>query len=130
MTTSAKIETNRMRLDRLSKAYILEAIDSEGYDVVTSTPEEKLKFLWKTFNSEYGFMIKRVGAQNAMKEWIMGLPSSFNIEFKNFDIILIAQKWGSLPEVFTDKQADKILENWFNLIACKTFQLFRKYKIN
>lgn len=131
--TASKTESKRMKLDRLSKDYIINAIDGDGYDLPSDsfiTTEGKLRFLWETFNKEYGHMIERVGQQNAMKEWIMGLPSAFNIDFENYKIILIAQKWGSLPEVFTDKQAEKILENWFNLIACKTCQLFRKYKVS
>lgn len=128
--TSDKMESKRMKLDRQCKEYILNAIDGEAYDVTLNTPQEKLKFLFETFKKEYCYMIERVGPYEAMRQWIMGLPSAFNVDFENYKIILIAQKWGSLPEVFTNKQAEKIIENWFNLVSVKTFQLFRKYKVS
>lgn len=60
----------------------------------------------------------------------MGLPSSFNIAFTNYDILQLAYKWGSLKETDTESRKDKIIANYFNFIAVKTFQLFKKYKIN
>lgn len=127
MTTESK----RVKLDRLAKQYILDAIDGEPYEQTfyDNDYHGKLEFLKSTFKAEYGHMIERVGACNAMKEWIMGLPSAFNIDFENYKILQIAVKWDSLPSDYTEKQAQKILDNWFNLIAVKTFQLFRKYKI-
>jgi hypothetical protein len=121
--------TKRVKLDRTAKEYILDAIDSEGYEIRTETEAEKIAFLADTFQKEYGFAIKRYGAQKALAEWIMGLPSAFNIDFENYKILQIAVEWGSLPKDYTEKQADKILANWFNFISAKTLQLFRKHKI-
>lgn len=114
-------------------AYILNAIDPEAYEVKAETEEEKLKFLYDTFKKEYVYPenVKRYGHEiNIMREWLMGLPSAFNVDFANYRILEIAKEWGSLPEGFSQKQGDKILENWFNFIANKTFQLFKKYKIS
>jgi len=122
--------TEKQKINRFYEKYVIDCIDSEGYDVTTNTPEEKLKFLRKTFRSEYGHMIDRVGEQRAFKEWIMGLPSSFNLEFNNYDILKLAKKSGSLPENATDKQEDRVLENYFNFMTAKTFQAFRKYKVD
>lgn len=113
--------------------YILECIDSEAYDVVTTTNEEKLKFLHKTFIFEYWYKENQVYYHNniitAFASWCQGLPSSFNIEFENYKIIELAKKWGSLPADATERQEDKILSNYWNFIAVKTFQLFKKYNI-
>lgn len=110
--------------------YILAAIDASGYDVAAPiTDKEKLQFLYETFNSEYGFNIKRVGEFVAMQEWLMGLPSSINIEFQNYDIIQLAKKWGSLPENATEKQEDKLLANYWKFMAMRILSLFKKYKI-
>jgi hypothetical protein len=127
--------SKNMILDKTVKQYIVDAISSEGYadsDGIAETlldSKDALTFLYKTFQSEYGWHIERVGEQKAFKEWLMGLPSSFNIDFENLKILQLAVKWGSIPENYTEKQADKILENWFNFITVKTFQLFKKYKI-
>jgi len=110
--------------------YIFERIDTEGYDVVAITDKEKLQFLYDTFKSEYGYMITRVGSQKAYQEWLQGLPSAFNIDFYNVDILKVAKQMGSLSANPTEKQEDKIIDNWWSYVANKTFQLFRKYKIN
>jgi hypothetical protein len=122
--------SKRVKLDRTVKQYILDCIDSENYDIKVNTDKEKLQFLFNTFQSEYKWQIERVGQYKAFTEWLMGLPSAFNVEFQNYDILQLAIKWESLPKDYTEKQADKILENWFNFITVKTFQLFRKHKIN
>jgi hypothetical protein len=43
--------------------------------------------------------------------------------------VQLAKKWNSLSEDATEKQEDKVISNWFNLIAFKTIQLFNKYNI-
>jgi hypothetical protein len=114
--------------------YMLNAINDNlkeeyGLDKEPETDQEKVQFVLDTFKSEYGFNVSKYGLQGAFKEWLMGLPSVFNIDFENYKIIEIAKKWGSIPENATEKQEDKILENWFNFIACKFFQLCRKLKV-
>ena len=109
--------------------YILDAISREGYDKVISTDTEKLQFLADNFKSEYSFpdSIKRYGSyQETFRQWLMGLPSSFNIDFENYRIIEIAKEWGDLPAKANDKQEDKIIDNWFNYIAAKTIILMGK----
>ena len=115
-------------------SYILDAIAPENYGVdELKTDKEKLQFLAKTFKKEYVFPdnLKRFGNyQNLFAQWIMGLPSVFNIDFTNYDILQLAKKWGSIPADATEKQEDKIIANWFNFVAAKTFVLFGKHKID
>lgn len=59
----------------------------------------------------------------------MGLPSCFNIEFMNFEILNLYKSWYNI-DVLTEKQEQKILDNYWNFITVKTFQLFKKFKIN
>lgn len=112
--------------------YILNAIDGEGYGKTLQTDTDKLQFLADTFNSEYAYKenIRYYGSYSkTFENWLMGLPSCFNVEFRNHAIIEIAKLWGSLPINATEKQEDKILNNWFNFITCKTFQLMKKHKV-
>jgi hypothetical protein len=108
------------------KQYILDAIDFEGYEITATTEAEKLAALDATFRSEYGYMIDRVGYQEAMREWISGLPSCFNIEFRNHAIIELGVKWNSIPADYTEGQAAKIINNFFHFIAAKTTMMIRK----
>ena len=108
---------------------IINSISADGYDEHPKTAKEKLQFLKGTFKDEYGWAISRMGEQNAFKEWLQGLPSSFNIPFENYKIIEIAKKSGSLPKNATQNQEDRVLENYWNFMASKTFQLFNKYGV-
>ena len=113
--------------------YIINAIDSEAYEVTTTTEKEKLQFLADCFKKEYCFennLMYYKTYQNCLANWIMGLPSVFNIDFENYRIIEIAKEWESLPINATEKQEDKIIENWFQFIANKTMQLWSKNGIN
>lgn len=113
--------------------YILNAIDGEDFGKEFTSDADKLRFLFDTFKSEYCYKqnLQRYGGsyQETFRQWIMGLPSCFNIAFSYCDIIAIAKEWGSIPQNATDKQEQKIINNWFNLIASKTFQLMKRAKI-
>src|SRR6185437_8548517 len=110
-------------------SYLINCIDTEGYGKELNTNTEKLQFIADTFKSEYGYNIKRLGLQETLKEWFMGLPSSFNIDFTYHDIIERAKELGSLPENATETQENKIIANWFNYMAYKLIQLLRKNNI-
>lgn len=79
--TYSKIAT----LNKHCKDYIINAIDGEGYNLPSDsliTTEGKLRFLYDTFIAEYGWAIQRYGEQKAFQEWLMGLPTCFNIDFE------------------------------------------------
>lgn len=124
-TTTAKPDIKRVN------DYIINAIDSDGYDNnQPNTKEGKLTFLYSTFKDEYAHEIKRLGEQAAMAQWIQGLPSSFNIDYQYCRIIEIAKDFGSIPDGLSGKALqvieDKICNGWFNWIAAKTISLIRK----
>ena len=124
---------DRKQFNQVVRQYIIDCIDSENYDVVTTTDAEKLTFLYQTFKSEGGnpeqLRYYKGNEYKTFENWLQGLPSSFNVDFENYRIIEIAKQWESIPQDATDRQEDKILENWFNFITVNTFKLFRKYKI-
>lgn len=116
-------------LDKTVKQYILDSIDREYCEAETDDISEVINGLKASFYAEYGWMVERVGEQKAIAEWLQGLPSAINIDFYNHEILKLAVKWGSIPENATEKQEDKILDNWFNFIANKMGQLFRGYHV-
>jgi hypothetical protein len=107
--------------------YILKAIDTDGYDSYTAdvvTDKERLAFVLSTFKAEYGWAIKKQGELKAFAEWLGGLPSCINIDYNNFVILDLAEKWGQRTD--TEARADKILNGWFDFIAHQTFKLMKK----
>ena len=98
------------------KNYILDCIDSED-DLINKelSREEKIKYLFDRFNSEYGWNIQRVGKQKALEEWLSGL--AINIPYTHFDIIELAKNMGSVNQNLSTVQEDRIIENYFNFMA-------------
>lgn len=108
--------------------YILDSIDGDGYGVQLTTDKEKIDFVYNTFVNEYAHQISYYGGnkQRAFREYLAGLPSCINIEFRNYYILEMAKQWGSIPENATERQEDKIISNWFAFIATNFFQLKNK----
>jgi len=127
--------------NKLIKQYIIDSIYVTSYEdnietdiSDTKTDQEKLQYLFDRFISEKWNCnnIKKYHHHNiyaGFQDWIQGLPSSFNIAWTYADIIPLAIKTGSLPDNPTEQEEDKILNNYFNYITVKTFQLFKKYNI-
>lgn len=109
--------------DLAIKTYLLSGIDGDGYGESPTTTKEKAEFVKRVFESEYGFYIERYGYQRAVSEWLRGLPSAVYVEFKNHTILEHGVEWGFLSADFTDKEADKFLDRWFNMMAAKLCQL-------
>lgn len=115
-------------LSKAAKAYIIECIDNSGYsDTPLESESEKVQFLKADFYETHGWQVARIGEVATLIEYFQGLPSTCNIEYRNYEILKLAVKWGSLPSHATESQKDKILGNWWNFIANKTAQLFRAY---
>jgi hypothetical protein len=130
-----KSSTNSKVFNQRVNSYILAAIDCEGYDLEKQpeTDAEKLQFLADTFKREFMHdnTLRYYGTyQNALANWIMGLPSCFNIAFENYRILEIAKEWRTLPQDATEKQEYKVLSNWFALIAFKTMRLCQANNIS
>jgi hypothetical protein len=131
MTRETRSESTK-RVKRASEKYLeylIDCIDGEGYGEELVTDRDKIQFLFNTFKSEYvceAHLKRYETLQGCFEEWIQGLPSCFNIPFYNYDIIALAKEMGSLVEDATEKQEDKIIENYWRFITTKVFRLFRR----
>ena len=97
------------------KNYILNTIEEDGEGKPLKTDQEKINYIFDRFNSEYGFMIERVGKQKAIAEWLSGL--ALNIEYYYTDIVKLAVKMGSIDENPSDKLRSKVEQNYWNFMA-------------
>ena len=97
------------------KKYILDTIETDNDDKPIKTDNEKIKYIFDRFNSEYGFMIIRVGKQKAMAEWLSGLALS--IEYMNDDIVKLAIEMGSIDENPSEKLKAKVIDNYWSFMA-------------
>ena len=97
------------------KKYILDTIETDNDDKPIKTDNDKIKYIFDRFNSEYGFMIDRVGKQKAMSEWLSGL--ALNIEYYYDDIVKLAIKMGSIDENPNDKLRNRVEQGYFDFMA-------------
>jgi len=107
--------------------YLLDSIDGDDYGVVVETPKEKMAFLLDCLTKEYGHMIERVGQFKALSEWLSGLPGAIYMPYTYCDIIKLAKESGSLPYDATEKQEERVCENYWNYMAMRITELFRKH---
>lgn len=124
------------RKDRY-KRYILSCITSNpsemGYDVpafdiTININKQKIVFFFETFYSEMRWNVDRIGEKKALESYLQGLPSTIDTPWKNYDILELAKKMGSIPKDAKPYQEDKILNNYFAFIANYLLQLKKQYK--
>ena len=97
------------------KNYILSTIETDNEDKPLKTDQDKIKYIFDRFNSEYGFIINRVGKQKAMSEWLSGL--ALNIEYYYDDIVKLAIKMGSIDENPNDKLRNRVKQGYWDFMA-------------
>lgn len=97
------------------KKYILGTIETGINDEPLKTDQEKIKYIFDRFYSEYGFMIDRVGKQKAIAEWLSGL--ALDIEYYYNDIVNLAVKMGSIDPNPSDQLRSKVEQNYWLFMA-------------
>lgn len=97
-------KTNSKEVKQAVQSYILQAIDFTGYEV-ESTLANALKY----YKSESGPIRGRETVQEHFIDFLMGLPSWFNIEYCNWDILQLMKSWGlPLPVNKTEEEGIKL----------------------
>lgn len=97
------------------KNYILSTIEEDSEGKPITTEQEKVKYIFDRFYSEYGWNIDRVGKFKAMTEWLQGL--ALNIEYMNGAIIPLAVKMGSIDENPSEKLQNRVIDNYWSFMA-------------
>ena len=106
--------------------YILDSVPDCDAENMNDT--EKAAYLWARFESEYNYADNRKRIPNLqarVAEWLSGL--AINIEYRNAGIVALAEKWQG--RTLTDKQAERVIDNYFSFMAFKLMQLWRAYGI-
>lgn len=114
------------------RIYILDAIDLSGYNEYKDSQlseKERVKAVWAIFKKEYCYPenLRYYGnEQKTFENWLMGLPSCFNIDFENYHILRLGREWGLLPSQTSqsvesdeklfkmiERKEDQFLANWW-----------------
>ena len=97
------------------KEYILSCIEDDIDGKRLTSDTDKINYIFKRFYSEYGFRVQQVGKFSAMTDWLQGL--ALNIEYRNYAIIDLAVKLGSLDENPSEKLQDQVCDNYWRFMA-------------
>ena len=97
------------------KKYILDCVELDCEEKPIKTDEEKIKYIFDRFNSEFGWNIERIGKHKAMTEWLQGL--ALNIEYWNSEIVPLAIKMGSIEENPSEKLQARVVDNYWSFMA-------------
>ena len=115
LNKGANMKLHHTKYKENYKKYILSTIETGLNDEPLKTDQEKIKYIFNRFNSEYGFIINKVGKYKAMSEWLSGL--ALDIEYYNYKIVKLAKDMGSLDTDSTYKAEQKIINNYFDFMA-------------
>ena len=126
--TKVKImATTRKQIQPMIRQYILDCIDEGLENEDLTTDQEKIKYLQDRFNSEYGWMIQRVGKINACREWLLGL--ALNVDYSYYNIEQRLKLWGILDGTESEKKLDAELDRyWDRLGEAVRYMIDRDHK--
>ena len=97
------------------KNYILGTIETGLDDEPLKTDQEKIKYIFDRFNSEYGYTISRVGKLKAMSEWLSGL--ALDLPYYYDDIVKLAIGLGSIDSNPSQKLIERVENNYWDFMA-------------
>ena len=124
----------RTQVTAMINEYLLECTPSidelkNEYDLIAISDKDRVNYAYADFQrgANYPYNLKQFpNEQMRLSDYLQGLPGMLSVYYTNYDILQFAVKTGAIPENYTDKQADKILDNWWSFIACKFLQLHTK----
>ena len=122
------LRTNSKKYLNNIQTYLINAIDSDGYENQPTTDKAKVSFLVDCYNSEYNhaYNVKMYpNEQIRFANWLSGLPSVLNIPFYPSGILELAKELQEV-ETYDQKTKDKICENYFNFMSYHILKLNSK----
>lgn len=107
--------------------YILDSVRDCEAENMNDT--EKAAYLWARFESEHNYADNRKRVPNLqarVAEWLSGL--AIGIAYTNADIVSLAEEWQDCK--LSDKQAERVIDNYFSFMAFKVMQLCKAHSVN
>ena len=86
---------------------VIDSLDFSNYDNL-NLDHTAIEKLYAVFTSEYGYHVSSYGINRAVREWLLGLPSSVNIPFTNNGII----EWCVACELLHENPSDTIIDGF------------------
>lgn len=121
------LKTNSKKYLNNIQNYILDSIDSEGYDIKTETPTEKLEFLFDCFEVEFNYKNNKLrypNFQDRFANWLQG-GTAIDLPHQNYKILELSK---NLLEVenLGEELKNKIIDNYWSFMAFHIIKLKNK----
>lgn len=122
------LKTNSKKYLNNIQSYILDSIDSEGYDIKTETPTEKLDFLFDCFEVEFNYKNNKLrypNLQDRFANWLQGLPSVINLPYQEYEILQLSKILFEV-DTLSEKLKNQIINNYWSFMAFQIIKLKNK----
>lgn len=106
------------------RSYLLSVLADEDHGITDPTEQQLFNHAKERFFSEYGWYMDRVGLQQAMREWLLGLALSVDYTYHDIEQRLLS--WGIMKGNETEKQRDKALDQYWDRLAVRLISEFNK----
>lgn len=110
----ATLRTNTNAFKEIIDNFLFEHIDN--IDEPKESHTEVARYSKERFENETRHdKRRRLSTQHKLADWLRGLP--FQLPYWNEDVINLAKSWGTLAQDATEKQEQKIVDNYYNFMA-------------
>ena len=116
--------TNSKEYKDALKAYLLPIVQERAADMGQTITGNPYAWVLDVARGAVGYEFERHSEQAGMCHWLQGL--GMGVDYTNTDIAKLAEEWHGCT--LTDKEVEKVVENWFTHIAWKIIQFSRETK--
>jgi len=87
------------------------------------TPPPAIEIFFSIFENEFNWEIKKYGEFKALIDYLMGEPSAIHLPSYHHNQIELAKSFGSIPQDATEKEEQKIIDNFYKFFAMRLIKL-------
>ena len=127
------LRTNTKKYAQNIEAYLLGQIDGTDYGVQTDTPQQKINFVFDTYEIEHNYHQNKQRTPNHQQrfaDWLSGLPSAISLPHANHKILELAKELQELQGEYPKKTEQRIVENYFSFMSYQIHKLHNKINNN
>ena len=127
------LRTNTKKYAQNIEAYLLGQIDGTDYGVQTDTPQQKINFVFDTYEIEHNYHQNKQRTPNHQQRfanWLSGLPSAISLPHASHKILELAKELQELQGEYPKKTEQRIVENYFSFMSYQIHKLQDKINNN
>ena len=127
------LRTNAKKYAQNIEIYLLGQIDGTDYGVQTETPEQKIKFVFDTYETEHNYPQNKQRTPNHQQrfaDWLAGLPSAISLPYESHKIIELAKELQELKGEYPKGTEESIIKNYFSFMSYQIHKLQDKINNN